>query len=173
MRLAYRLYINDLITPPSECDHNQPSTNLKKFWTFIKSLRKDNCNIQSLKLNDSVVTDGMDKAEVLNSYFQSIFTNELDTELPNKGPSPYPSMSNIDVTIQGIAKLLNGLNVHKASGPDLISTRFLKETADVIAPLLQIIFKVSLNSGEVPSDWKIVNVTPIFKKGDRCLLQNY
>ena len=41
-------------------------------------------------------------------------------------------MSNIDITIQGIAKLLNGLNVHKASGPDPISTRFLKETADVI-----------------------------------------
>ena len=87
MRLAYQLYINNLITPPSECDHNQSTTNLKKFWTF-KSLRKDNCNIQSLKSNDSVVTDGTDKAEVLNSYFQSVFTNELDTELPNKGPSP-------------------------------------------------------------------------------------
>ena len=79
MRLVYRLYINDLITPPSECDHNQPTTNFKKFWTFIKGLRKDNCNIQSLKLNNSVATDGTDKAEVLNSYFQSVFTNELDT----------------------------------------------------------------------------------------------
>ena len=61
MRLAYQLCINDLITPPSESDHNQPTTNLKKFWTFIKSLRKDNCsyNVQSLKLNDSVVTDGI------------------------------------------------------------------------------------------------------------------
>ena len=82
-------------------------------------------------------------------------------------------MSNIDVTIQGIVKLLNGLNVHKASGPDLISTQFLEETADVIAPLLQIIFKVSLNSGEVPSDWKIGNVTPILIKGDHCLPKNY
>ena len=45
-------------------------------------------------------------------------------------------MSNIDITIQSIAKLLNGLNVHKASGPDLISTGFLNETADTIAPLL-------------------------------------
>ena len=99
-------------------------------------MKKDNCSIQSLKLNDSVVTDGTDKAEVYNSYFQSVFTNELDTELPNKEPSPYPSMSNIDVTMEGIVKLLNGLNVHKASGLDLISTRLLKETADVIAPLL-------------------------------------
>ena len=51
-------------------------------------------------------------------------------------------MSNINITIQGIVKLLNGLNVHKASGPDMISTRFLKETADVIAQLLQVILKV-------------------------------
>ena len=92
MRLAYRLYINDLITPPSKPDQNQSATNLKKFWTFIKSLRKDNCSIQSLKSNDEIVTDGIDKAEVLNSYFQSVFTHEPNTELPNKGPSPYPSI---------------------------------------------------------------------------------
>ena len=30
-----------------------------------------------------------------------------------------------------------------------------------------------MNSGEVPFDWKIANVTPIFIKGDRCLPQNY
>ena len=132
-------------------------------------------------MNDLVVTDGTDKAEVLNSYFQlSVFTNELDTELLVqyliKGPSPYPCMSNIDVIIQGIniVKLLNGLNVHKASGPDLIvATQFLREIADVIAQLLQVIFKVSLNSGEVPSDWIIANVSPLFKIGDRCLPQNY
>ena len=124
-------------------------------------------------MNNLVVTDGIDKAEVLNSYFQSVFTYELDTELPDKGPSPYPSMSNIDITTQGIAKLLNGLNIHKASGSDLISTRFLKETADVIAPLLQVIFKASLNTGEVPSDWRIANISPIFKKGDHCLPQKY
>ena len=91
IRLSYQLYINDLITPPSESDHNHSTTNLKKFWTFIKSL-KDSCSIQSLKLNDLVVTDSIDKAEVLNSYFQSVFTHKLHTELPDKGPSPYLSI---------------------------------------------------------------------------------
>ena len=54
-------------------------------------MKKGNCGIQSLKLNDLVVTDGIDKAEVLNSYFQStcLYTHELDTELPDKGPNPY------------------------------------------------------------------------------------
>ena len=51
-------------------------------------------------------------------------------------------MSYIYITIQGIVKLHDGLNIHKASGPDMISTRFLKETADVIAQLHQVILKV-------------------------------
>ena len=44
---------------------------LKKSGLF-KSLKKDSCSIRSLKLNNLVVTDGIDKAEVLNSYFQSV-----------------------------------------------------------------------------------------------------
>ena len=44
-------------------------------------------------------------------------------------------MSNINITIQ---RILNGLSVHKASGQDMIGTRFLK----VIAQLLQVILKV-------------------------------
>ena len=116
------------------------------------------CYYTVTEINDLVVTDGIDKAQVLNSYFQSVFTHKLDTEteLPDKGSSPYPSMSNTDITIQGIAKLLNGLNIHKAR-PDLVSTQFLKETADVIAPVLKVSFKASLNSGEVPFDWRIAN----------------
>ena len=46
IRLSYRLCINDLITPPTKSDHNHSTTNLKKFFDFIKSLKKDNCSIQ-------------------------------------------------------------------------------------------------------------------------------
>ena len=36
MRFSYRLYVNDLITPPSESDHNHSTTNLKKIWTLLR-----------------------------------------------------------------------------------------------------------------------------------------
>ena len=65
------------------------------------------------------------------------------------------------------------MNIHKASGPDRISTTLLKETAEVTAPILNLIFEKSLNTGDVPCDWRIANVTPVYKKGERCDPQNY
>ena len=50
-------------------------------------------------------------------------------------------MENINIT-PGILSLLQNLNIHKASGPDRISTILLKETAEVTAaPILKIIFE--------------------------------
>jgi len=68
-----------------------------------------------------------------------------------------------DITIITLA-LLQNLNVHKASGPDTISTRLLKETAEVTAPILKLIFERSLATGEVPYDWRIANITPVYQK---------
>jgi len=161
IRHSYWIYISDLITPRPE---DRTSTSQKKFWSFIKSLRKDSCSIQTLKVNSKVITNNKEKAEVLNSHFQSIFTVEPNELPPEKESSPYAPMTNINITTPGIFNLLKYLNIYKASGPDQISTRFLKETAEVVAPILKIIFETSLHSGEVPHNWKVANVTPIFKK---------
>ena len=65
-------------------------------------------------------------------------------------------MPEIIITCQGIENLLNGLQTHKATGPDAIGATILKATGDIIAPILQIIFQTSLNTGRVPTDqWRI------------------
>ena len=47
--------------------------------------------------------------------------------------SSHPTIENVTISTMGILKLLNEL---KACGPDGISARILKETSDVIAPIL-------------------------------------
>ena len=170
MRQSHDAYISRLIT---DSEDGTSSINPKRFWSYIKKLRKDSNGIQPLKVDGNVITDSKEKASIFNSHFKSVFTNEPDEVLPDKGPSPHPQMENINITTPGIQTLLQNLNIHKASGPDRISTILLKETAEVTAPILKLIFERSLNTGDVPYDWRIANVTPIYKKGERCDPQNY
>jgi len=52
----------------------------------------------------------------------------------------------------------------KSQGPDNMHPRVLKALSAHIARPMQIIFNKSINTGEVPRDWKLANVTPINKK---------
>ena len=69
--------------------------------------------------------------------------------------------------------MLLQLDAHKSLGPDGIHPRILKQLADVIVGPLSIIFQWSWESGEVPVDWKLANVVPIFKKGKKEDPGNY
>ncbi|RMC15215.1 hypothetical protein DUI87_07399 [Hirundo rustica rustica] len=52
-------------------------------------------------------------------------------------------------------------------GPQGIHPRILKELADVIAKPLLMIFVWSWESGEVPTDCKLANIVPVFKKSKK------
>jgi len=58
-------------------------------------------------------------------------------------------------------------------GPDGIHPRVLEELADVLAKTLSIIYQQSLLTGEVPANWKLVNMMPIYKKGQKEDPRNY
>ena len=49
-------------------------------------------------------------------------------------------------------------------GPAKIHPWFLRELVDEVAKLISIIFERLWQPGEVPTDWKRGNITPIFKK---------
>jgi len=49
--------------------------------------------------------------------------------------------------------------------PDEIHLRVMRELVEVIAKTLSIIYQRFLLTGEVPEDWRLANVTPIYKKG--------
>ena len=66
-----------------------------------------------------------------------------------------------------ILKKLNGLNISKSPGPDLVNAKILKELAEPIVPVLLIILKTSYESRRLPSKWKEANISAIYKKGDK------
>ncbi|XP_069109887.1 uncharacterized protein [Argopecten irradians] len=154
-RNAYLNYLEKMITdiPIDEPRSSHPNKkhNPKKLFSYIKTTKKENSDITALRKDGHLLTDTTDKANILNQQFQSAFTQEQNTTIPDKGPSPHPIMPDIHITQQGIHKLLNNINPHKATGPDNIHGRILKELKDITAPILTKIFTCSLTTGTLPT----------------------
>ena len=61
----------------------------------------------------------------------------------------------------------------KALGPDELHPRVLKELATELGPIFAHLFQQSIDSGDIPKEWTLANISPLFKKGDRSLACNY
>ena len=168
IKKAYEEYMNSLF----EEDTGHPA---KSFFKTLKAKRRDQVGAPPLRLkkNGKLETTARGKAKVLNAQYTSVFKEEDTSTIPSLGASPYPGMTRITVTLAGVAKLLSSLNPKKAIGPDQVPTFLLKDYAEELAPILQVIFQQSLDTGMVPADWKRANVAAIYKKGDKNLASNY
>ena len=127
----------------------------------------DTTGIAPLKGQDSKThNDNETKANILNTYFASSFSTPGNKDI-SINLNAIEEIGNINVDERGINKLLTNLKTNKASGPDEIQARLLKELNNELSPIFTILFQASLNQGKVPQDWKLANVTPLFKKGDK------
>ena len=166
VKIAHEKYLQDLF----EDDKGKPN---KKFWRMIKARRKDDIGIPALRdRNGKTVTNAKDKAQALSEQYKKVFTTEDLNNIPSINHQ-HPGMKDINITEKGVTSLLKKLNIKKAIGPDLISTRILKDYAEIIAPALTKTFQQTLDKGEIPQDWKMANVIAIYKKSDKQDPANY
>ena len=129
-----------------------------------------------MRTEDTFTTDKFEMANTLNTFFHSVFNlkGSESTFSPSTSPSKsMPELCSIQLRAIEVVGVLRNLNPQKASGPDNIPSRLLIELADVLAPSLCEIFNMSLDFGVVPFQWKVANITPVFKCEDPTLAKNY
>ncbi len=76
-------------------------------------------------------------------------------------------------TVEEVYGLLSSLDASKATGPDGISARMLKMSAEFIAPSVTTLFNLSLQSGHVPHEWKRSTIVPIPKTSPATTPNSY
>ena len=150
-------------------------TNPKRYWAYYKSKTKPRESIPVLVDNNGKRhNSNLDKANVLNQFFTSVFTKESTANIPMLPAKSYDSeLTNIEVSQPDVQKQLDKLNVSKSAGADGIHPKVLYELRNEIAPVLTIIFNASLRSGVVPKGWKSAKITALHKKGDTSSPCNY
>ena len=82
-------------------------------------------------------------------------------------------LNSVQFTPYEVETVLKSLKTGKASGPDSINNRILKELSQPLSYPLCDLSNYSIATGKVPAIWKQANITPIFKKNDVSDLTNY
>ena len=162
--------------------------NMKKTWALINELRgKSKCNIKScFKIDGELVVNKRKIANGFNNFFSSIARN-MNTKLrssqpvsqlinPNRSFADYlgnrvcSSMFLQQCSSEEISNIINEFENEKASD---ISARVLKRVKDQTYGHLSGFINNFMELGTFPKILKIGKVSPIFKKGDSQLFDNY
>ena len=78
----------------------------------------------------------------------------------------------IGVSPEKVRYFLEKLHTNKSCGPGQIHLNVLKNVTPLDIPLF-ILFNKALVSGYIPEDWRVSNITTLFKKGSRTVCNNY
>ena len=166
VKKQHDLYVNNLV--------GDIKANPRDFYRYINGQKKDTQGIPPLKRRNGngVAESELEQADEFNGQFTDVFNKNEHSQVPLPNRSA-PFMNDIVVSAVGVTKLLKGLNPSKALGPDELHPRVLKELASELGPVFAHLFQQSIDTGEIPKEWSLANICPLFKKGDRSLACNY
>eukprot|EP00061_Rhincodon_typus_P006066 g26304.t1 len=108
--------------------------------------------------------DAEDVDEMLNEYFASVFTQEKDMEDSEIYAEHANMLRHSVIKKEVVLSFLKSIKVDKSPGPNGIYPNLWREAREEIAGALTIVFVSSLGTGEVPEDWQVANVDPLFKR---------
>ena len=153
------------------------SISSRDWWTILKLFisPKTRSTVPPIEHNGAVYTEDQDKATLLNDFFQiQTLLNDQNAALPDIPRYNVESkLSTIALTPLEVESVLKTLVVGKASGPNGVNNRILKELSREISQPLCSLFNYSLQTCTVPNSWKESNVCPVPKKDNESQLSNY
>ena len=164
-----------------ECDGNS-----KKMWQTINDIRGKNKRQMkpNFLIDNNRITSRRVIAHEFNKYFVSLASTLNETYSNDSGirinrPPPFtdflPKMctSSIflnDCDVPEVMKVISELKNGKSSD---IPIHVIKQSSQVIAPYLVNYFNTCMQQGFFPDELKTGRISPIYKKDDEQLLENY
>lgn len=136
------------------------SGNPNPFWSFVSAVRKGSKERTALKVDDATLTDDLEIAESMNSYFPTVFTLEDHRKFPVCSDVVDSKLSTILCNTNEVSRVLRNLNPHWSLGPDHLPPRVLKECGNEIASTFCPPLNRSFFAGVVLHAWKIANIVP-------------
>lgn len=152
--------------------------NPKQFWAFVNNKRKENGLPVEMYLKDETATTLQAKCNLFAVHFKCAFNNESASapqilEALNETPSDVIDFSMFRITAEQVKSAIEKLKLSYSTGPDQIPSCILKKCSTVLIYPLLLLFNASLQQRKFPQAWKLSEMFPVFKKGDKSNIENY
>ena len=150
---------------------DDPALVKKKFWSYYKST-SNSCRVpETVHYKSRFRSAKADVANLFNNFFSDQFSSPSDYNINiNFDSDP---LSDIKFCEKTVFDLLRKLDSNKAAGPDGRQAKLLKCCASGLAGPLSMLYTKIFRSGSIPKLWKLGNVVPVHKKGDKSSVENY
>ncbi|CAJ1069817.1 hypothetical protein Bbelb_118400 [Xyrichtys novacula] len=162
---AKRQYNNKL-----KKDLSDKSLSSKKWWGIVNSLsgRSGSTDIPVIEHQGIPHITASEKANIFCQTFADKCTLPGASALPQlQCPLPSSFFGEVNFRPKDVRNILRKLDPGKATGPDEIPTRVLKEcTAELASPLCHL-FQLLFSRGLFPDQWKTARVIPIHKRDSK------
>ena len=149
--------------------------NSNKIYSYIRSLSKQRSLPPVMFFDEDDACTIQQKVELFNRFFHSVFSTPT-LNLPSIESLPPPSLnclSQISISESDVLKVLKTLDPAKASGSDGIGCSLLKYGCYALFSPLFHLFSMCLLQHDIPTEWKLHTISPIFKAGDKTSIKNY
>ena len=157
------------------------------FWSTMKPFFSKKCNLGEQKIilteNNNIINDTKEVSEHFNNFFATV-ANKIGNDVIYD-PVNHPSIlqikgQNFDksfdfqkTTSEKVGKIMNNINVNKATGVDGIPAKVVKHCKNSIVPQITSLINLSVETGCFPDRLKQAQVRPLHKKNSPLDKSNY
>lgn len=154
----------------------------KTVWSIVNQVKgkQKNRNISEILYKDKVLTDPSEQVSAFGEFLTSSIHHKINDYFKGQptanctvGNHAAQSMFFTPVTEVEIIEVIQKLPNKKSTGYDEIPITIIKESKEIIAPILTHIVNMSVAQGEFPTNLKLGILIPLFKKGDHKIIENY
>lgn len=139
-------------------------TKTSEIWKFIKQVKSP--QMEKVRIQSISVSKWED-------YFRTLLNEGRSDFLGTTEREKISPAREITVTEDRVKRCIKEMKGGKAPGPGEIPSELIKNGTPKLVRMMTKLINSCINKGDIPEDWKMAYITPIYKKGRKDICENY